>query len=664
MLFLVIPIFLSQESSNIYATIKSVGSDNNATKHTVFNEDILNDAIIKNFKKKYTNTSIIFRRFLNTDFYTISVPNQSIIDLDSLKMTIDIEPGLSVSYIDSASREVKNIVVNKLLFNANTIKEDYRRMDDYYLYENNQHNLQEIIKEGKKLINVRIENINLTNTDYSGTFFSESTLIDGKFVNAKLIGAQFNESILNNAHFDNADLRFADFYLADIIGNASFINANLRFANFVDTDLTGADLTGADLRHANLSGAILTNCIINENTRFYGAILESDDGSAVIDNTFRERMNMTMDGDDIEYEEYIRLQNQEEEEEEQEGEIEYSIEDELAEKADQEPNGADSEGQVLPPLVIDKTAKINDEHGQKYTFENIVSLLTPKITNVKISLSQMELNKWYGIASLGTTQPNIWEQVGIEGEPRIGKVFKCKAVPNQEQGEAIVYETVTACMAVHELSRMLDMVNLFKTFLDSVDDTVFTSQYDMVTYGIVNEAEKLEKFAKMLYKFILKLLSKHNADESADSWTHIYDDLEKRKQLVKHAVFNSEEGLMHHPRFDYDSQNTQPEDILLLIMFIDSLPEQVQVSWAQNYIKEFIEGYGQQLETFDRTNRSEMGFIATCLNGNLEKFLLSIRPAIIQFYPVELEEETEEQKLQTLKNGHLRPKQYHGQSHY
>ena len=77
MLFLVIPIFLSQESSNIYATIKSVGSDNNATKHTVFNEDILNDAIIKNFKKKYTNTSIIFRRFLNTDFYTISVPNQS-----------------------------------------------------------------------------------------------------------------------------------------------------------------------------------------------------------------------------------------------------------------------------------------------------------------------------------------------------------------------------------------------------------------------------------------------------------------------------------------------------------------------------------------------------------------------------------------------------------
>lgn len=45
-----------------------------------------------------------------------------------------------------------------------------------------------------------------------------------------------------------------------------------------------------------------------------------------------------------------------------------------------------------------------------------------------------------------------------------------------------------------------------------------------------------------------------------------------------------------------------------------------------------------------------MGFIASCLNGNLEKMLLSITPAIVKFYPLELEEETEEQKLQTLKN--------------
>jgi uncharacterized protein YjbI with pentapeptide repeats len=647
MLYLVIPIFLPEESPTIYATINTVYTDSNDELHTVLNEDILNDVILTKFKEKYPNPAIIIRRLLNTEFYTISVPNASMIDLGSLKIPIDIDPVLSVSYRDSASREVKNIEVNKLLFNASLKEENDLRMDDYYLYENNQYNLQEIIQRGNKLINVRIDDVVLNNTDYSGSFFPDSTMNDGQFINARLIGAQFTDSMLNNANFNNADLRFADFSLAQI-RNASFNNAILRYSNFVGADLTGADLTDADLRHANLAGATLTGCIINEHTRFYGAILDSDDGTAIIDDTFRARMNVIMDGDDIEYEEHIRLQTQEDEEDE--GEIDYSIEDELAETADQAPKSQDREGEVLPPLVIDKTAKINDEYGQTYTFENIVSLLTPKITNVKIPLSQMDVNKWYGIASLGTTQLTIWNQVGVEGEPRIGKVFKSRTVSNPESGEAIVYQTVATCMAVHELSRMLDMVNLFKTFLDSVDDTVISQQYDMLTYGIVNEAEKLEKFAKMLYKFIVKLLSKHNADETADSWTRIYADIEKRKQLVKHAVFNSEEGLMYHPRFDYDSRNAYPEDILLLIMFIDSLPLQIQVAWAQNYIKEFIEGYGQQLETFDRTKRSEMGFIASCLNGNLEKFLLSIRPAIIQFYPLELEEETEEQKLQNLKN--------------
>jgi hypothetical protein len=77
-------------------------------------------------------------------------------------------------------------------------------------------------------------------------------------------------------------------------------------------------------------------------------------------------------------------------------------------------------------------------------------------------------------------------------------------------------------------------------------------------------------------------------------------------------------------------------------MFLESLPYQVQAAWSQNYIKEFIEGYGQSIDTFDRTIRSDMGFIASCLNGNLEKFLLAIRTAIIQFYPYQLEEETEE----------------------
>jgi hypothetical protein len=87
-------------------------------------------------------------------------------------------------------------------------------------------------------------------------------------------------------------------------------------------------------------------------------------------------------------------------------------------------------------------------------------------------------------------------------------------------------------------------------------------------------------------------------------------------------------------------------------MFIESLPFQIQVAWAQNYIKEFIQGYEQSLDTFDPKRRSHMGFIASCLNGNLEKSLLSIRTAITHFYPEGwgLEEDSAEEKLRVLKN--------------
>lgn len=324
-----------------------------------------------------------------------------------------------------------------------------------------------------------------------------------------------------------------------------------------------------NFRHTTLSSATLTDCIINENTKFYGAIIDD----AIYGENFNEA-NRQQYADDIEYEAGVVPYELEEEE------IDYSVEDELAKKAELFPdfylvlnpeNGAEEENK-LPPLVIDKTAKINDQYGQTYTFENIVSLLTPKITNVKIPLSQMALNKWYGIASLGNTAPSIWEQVGVN-EPRIGTVFKSEAVPNPESGEAIVYETVATCMAVHELSRMLDIDNLFKTFLDSVDSEFFSSEFDRITRkGLIHDQDQLEKFAMMLYNYILYLLSKHNDDETVDSWTDIYDDIEKRKQFVSHAVFNSEEGIMYHPRFDYRLQNSFSKDILLLIMFIESLP--------------------------------------------------------------------------------------------
>ena len=186
--------------------------------------------------------------------------------------------------------------------------------------------------------------------------------------------------------------------------------------------------------------------------------------------------NMTQYPDDIEYEEYEQYgqaYGDDGEEEEidhgEEEEIDYSVEDALAEKAEQlsaKEVGNELEDIKLPALEIEKTAKINNTPGHDNTFERIVSLLEAKITNVKIPLSQMELNKWYGIASLGNTDPSIWVQLGVN-EPRIGTVFKSVSVPIQESDEAIVYETVATCMGVHELARRLDIDNLFQTFFIS-----------------------------------------------------------------------------------------------------------------------------------------------------------------------------------------------------
>ena len=653
MLLLVTPTFFSNFLSQLYATITSVETNVGGTMGTVLEQGKLNDEIIKILKKIFPNPNIVFKRLKETEFYTISLDNQSDIDFAELEKKHVINsrlhntltnPALTLRFNDSVSGQDSNMGINKILFDLSTIVPNYTPFTDKELYVDELAKIQEIMQYGKNISGNNLNKINLNERNYSGAKFAGSKMNDGEFMNAKLIGSDFTDVELSNAHFNKADLRFSYFSVATITGKASFVGADLKFANFSGADLTGADLSDADLRHAILSGATLNGCIINENTKFYGAKLDD----AIYDENFSEA-NRQQYEDDVEYEEYIRQYDEEEEEE-----IDYTVEDELLEKAEQfnqlQANDGTEEETILPPLVIDKTEKINDRYGQTYTFENIVSLLTPQITNVKIPLSQIVLEKWYGIASLGNTSPAIWAQVGVN-EPHIGTVFKSISVPNPESGEAIVYETVAACMAVHELSRRLDISNLFKTFMDSVDGEVFSREFDRLTRrGLINEQEQLEKFSIMLYNLLFYLLSKHNDDETADSWTHIYDDIEKRKRFVSHAVFNSEEGIMYHPRFDYTLPNGFIEDILLLIMFIESLPPQIQVAWTQNYIKEFIEGYGQSIETFDRAKRSDMGFIASCLNGNLEKFLLSIRTAIVQFYPLELAEETEEQKLQKLKN--------------
>jgi uncharacterized protein YjbI with pentapeptide repeats len=631
MLLLVKPQFwLSTDVINTLSSMKEVIAQD---------EDKIHDAIIAEFKKHYPEAEYTIDRLEHSEYYTITTEKSFDEVFSTFKTYYSIEPNWSL--ILRTAQGERNIRVDSLIFSNFAYRyHENEYISDFELYRLDDNNIiRDLNRRGHNLSEYILNGLNLTTTIYNGSTFSRSNLTGATFKRAELVSTGFYEATLDDADLTNADIRSSIFINASAI-NTNFSFANARFSNFTGANLTGADLTGADFRHANLTGAILTNCIINNDTRFYGADLSH--AEYVFE---RDNINEIEYFDDEEYEEYLTEQHKDD--------ATYSIEDKLAgiaDKAQQPVNAAITiEEKTLSPLVIDPKLNIVDRIGNNYTFEDIVNLLTPKINNVKIPLSHIEINKWYGIASIGNTSAAIWKEVGVDGEPRIGTVFKCKTTPLHEDDEAIVYETVPACMAVHQLSQALNNDKIFGTFLDIVGTDVLEHEYEHITHRVVDEVGKLEISAMLLYKFIVYILTFHTSDDSEESWTHIYDDTEKLKKVVKHAVFNNEEGIMYHPRFDYRMQKSHPQDILLLIMFLESLPYQVQVAWAQNYIKEFIEGYGQSLETFDRTIRSDMGFIASCLNGNLEKFLLSIRTAIIQFYPLELEEETEEDKQNLLK---------------
>ena len=519
-----------------------------------------------------------------------------------------------------------------------------------------------------------LSKVNFNNTNYSGANFSGANLTESQFHDSKLIKANFTGAILKGTSFYKADMRksilteaeFQLIYRPD--DDNTFTETNLRYANLAGVYFEGVNFRDADLRHADISDANFNECIVN-GMLVFGAIgtglshsINYESGGILTDN-IPIVYGDEEDEDEGEGEgEGEEGEGEEGEGEEGEGEGEEDnesdkIADELASRADiqlaksKSPLTADEI--TLPQLVISSNEKISNTTS--YTFDDIVKLLTPDIKNKKLSLSEMLVNNWYGISSLGNTSNAKWNTVGVHVDidklPHIGTVFKCIEKVPFEEGEAIVYNSVPPCTAIHNLSRQLEISKLFKVFLQIVNEKM-KIEYNGIT--ITNKQEFLEKCATLFYGFILDLLSRHNTDDDLlDSWTHVYDDENKRKMFVKHAIFHKEEGIMNHPMFNKDDNDSK--DILVIMMFINELPIQVKVAWAQNYIKEFITGYDQELETFNPKKRSVNGFIASCINGNFEKILLSIRTAIVQFYPpgLGLVEETEEEKLQLLENALL-----------
>lgn len=553
----------------------------------------VNSKIIAQLRSLFPEPGREFKNVLTTNMYTIqTLPTETRASLyaeDWMYNYFDVlqrqpDAGFPIDIVfDNDIRETWNMKFEIFLTPNELINLDNSQLVPF----TSEPLLSQLRTDGVQLKGFHLREIILNNTAYMGANFSGSTIVD----------SQFQGTILILANFTGTDCLKCD-----------FTGADLRYANLSGTDFTGSNLMNADLRYATFDEETdFTRCLLT-GTKFSENVTEM----AIYDD------NM----DDAEI--YGDIEEDEEEEEA----------NELAATADAELNEEYSEaelnrvGEPLPPIIIDPQTPINDS---EYTYNDIVLLLTPQMKKVvKLPLSQMKAHSWYGIHSLGNTSIETWRQVGLKKPvPMIGDGFKCIMAPPAEEGEAIVYESGPACMAVHDLK--FDLNRAFKIFYE------ITGIEREAEFALATPQASLQSYATDFYKFLIILLGKHNTNENVGD-TQVFDNLARRKQMVKHAVFHYEEGLIIYPGFDISDVNSvsgirgNPRDLLVIMKFVELLPEQVQVDWAQHYMNEYITGYEQELATFDPKKRSELGFIASCINGNMEKIMLTISAAIRDFY--------------------------------
>jgi uncharacterized protein YjbI with pentapeptide repeats len=514
---------------------------------------------------------------------------------------------------------------------------------------------RQIIENGADLSNLNYENHNplddvyfVQNVFLLGANFSDSDIDSAELIKAHLICANFTNAVINQTNFTNADLRYADFSHIKNAYETYFSDADLRHAKFVgtdiaspefnqsnlknsdcrgaifirgdftDADLTGADLTDADFRNTELTNTIFTGCILT-NTKFHGSNWEDSIYDDAMDNA----------------------------------DVNTVYVDAYAEEPAQ---GAPAPGEILPSLpLINPYAFINNS---KFTYSDVLKMLNPSIKNVVLQVSKMEVNKWYRVSELGDTPNEMWAAIGVPWKtdadnkiiepktPSMEKAFKCLQVPAESVCEGFVYDSTPDCMAVHELSRKLNVPKLMENFSLIVGNKEIIKEIKK-QYTSTTNSELVQRFMAILKETLDDLLQLHNAEDGVNGWTSVYDTVANRNKFINHALYHAEEGLINQHMFNADST---PIFIVYLIMFLNTLPLQMRVYWAQNYILQFITGYGQTLENFNPTRHMPpYNFIASCLGGNLEKFFLSIGTAIAHYIDGKLIVETEEEQKENLK---------------
>ena len=585
-------------------------------------QDSLVDTIITKLKKSFPEPERTFKRLGQTNFLTIStLPTETKENMKSWILSYNIKLNTLKGFNLTQADNTLTITFNSMS------KPQYKYISDEYFKD-------EELVESLQSFGVNLSNLNTPENNlnagifnelhYIGANFANSHLNEASIMEASFVAANFSQATLQGANFYDTDLRKANFYDTDLtpylkadgtLKKSSLNGAILKYADLSKAKLNGADLEVADLRGALLTGTDFRGCNMAE-AKLYGTNWQDSLHDA----------NLETDADFEQYDDYIDL----------------STPATIAEKAaDIENAGRVAPQDRLAPLEIDLFEVIPESKSQT-TYNDIVQLLLPKINKMKLPLSEMQVYKWYGIARLGTTSLDVWTSVGLVGKvPAIGVRFKCTEVPAKTMGEAQVYESGPDCMAIHELVRGIDIGQVVTTFKNIVG----AERLQKVTLADDSE-ELLIKVTQELYQLIVFLLGYHLADEPMDespddslegAWTRYYNtgpaSYQQRKNFVKHAIYHKDEGLIHHPFFspeDIESDLSSPENLLIIIEFIKMLPLQVQVAWAQHYIKEFITGYNQTLKNFDPTRKSAEGFIASCINGNFEKLLLAFPTGIVQ----------------------------------
>lgn len=650
----------------------------------VTNTDAVNSKLIEFLHQIFPDLPLTaFSRNTNTNFYFIDSGRRSLSNSDINifffeKISTFNEGQHDIVIIDTAMQGHSNLETT-LRFNifndlqeglSNSGGEPIESIDEITDEELEDENFrQQLIDTGTDLSHLNYDHNNsltdvfLNTTFFVGANFTESDVEESNFQNAQLICANFTNSEMPQSSFESSDLRYANFSNVNSY-EVEFQRANLKHANFVGANIgsiqcykakfqhsncRGAIFNYGDFRKANFSGADLTDADFRgEGTNLAGA----DFRGAILENTKFHGTN---------WEESIYDDQMTDADHDTEFINENDHEDEHQQEPPQEQV---EEGPQEPPTILPSLPQLNPYtliNNSAFTYLDIIKMLNPAIKNVILPASKMEVHKWYRVSDMGDTPINVWNESGVQLkrdqanniiEPKkldLEKSFKCLQVPDEMMCEGFVYESTPDCMAIHELSAKLNIHKLMENFSLIVGNEEIVKEIKKHYTPPITNTEFLQSLMAILRKVMNSLLNKHNAEDGAEGWTNIYDQVAQRNSFINHALYHHDEGLIKHPFLD-PVFNGNPTYLLYLILFLNTLPIQIRVYWAQNYMMQFITGYGQTLETFDPTRKMPpYNFIASCINGNFEKLFLSIGGAIAHFINGNLIVESEEEKQENLK---------------